>query len=65
MAPRLDEQICCVRLGDTAVFDSRLVDIQMAAKGQRTTLAVRPAVQCLLSTGGLDGVAEEGLYVAL
>ena len=51
-------------LGDAAVLDYHLGDVRAAEPQERPPLAVRLAVGRLLEEAGLDGMGEEGLYVA-
>ena len=61
----LGEHMCYVQLGDTVVLDRRLGDVRMVEGDERPLLAVPLAAQRFLGEAGLDGIAEEGLYVAL
>ena len=63
--PPMGDQVCCVQLGDTAVLDYHPGDVRAAEPQERLPLAVRLAVRSMLEEAGLDGVEEEGLYVAL
>ena len=60
----LGDQVCCVQLADTVVLDHRPGEVRMAERGERLPMAVHVAARRLLEEAGMDGVAEEGLYVA-
>ena len=64
-APLLGDQVCYVQLGDIVVFDHRPGQVRMPEQEERLPMAVRLVARRLLREAWLDGVAEEGLYVAL
>ena len=61
----LGNQVWCVQFGDTAVLHRRTGEVWTAERQQRLRMAARQAAQRLLEEAGLDGVVEEGLYLAL
>ena len=63
--PMMGDRDCCVQLGGTAVLDYHLGDVRAAEPQERLPRAVLLAVRRLLEEVGLEGVEEEGLYVAL
>ena len=61
----LGDQICYAQLGETGVLDYHAENVRGAQPTERLPRAVRLAALRLLEEPGLDGAAEEGLYVAL
>ena len=63
--PMVSDQVCGVRLGDTTVLDSHPGDVRGAEPRECLPLAARLVARRLLGEAGLNGAAEEGLYVAV
>ena len=63
--PMLGDQVYYAQLGDTTVLDYHPRDVRGGELEERLSMAVRLAAKRLLEEAGMDGAAEEALYVAM